>query len=306
VFTNLSQDHLDFHASMEEYLEAKARLFAPDLSVRGAVNVDDPAGRYIAAEAAIPLVTFGIEQGADVRATGIEVTADGIRFRVDGLEVRSRLSAAFNIMNCLGVVAAARQLDVDDAAILAGIEATASVPGRLEAIRAGQPFAVFVDYAHTADSLENVLSAARSAAGHGRVLIVFGCGGDRDRGKRPAMGRAATSLADFAVVTSDNPRSEDPVAIIREILPGARAGGGAFAVEPDRRAAIRMALSEARPGDVVVIAGKGHETGQEFADHTDPFDDRVVAREELTGLLGPVGGGGAAGRPAVDRAGEAE
>ncbi len=148
---------------------------------------------------------------------------------------------------------------------------------------------MLVDYAHTADSLENVLSAARSTAGDGRVLVVFGCGGDRDRGKRPAMGHAATSLADFAVVTSDNPRSEDPLAIIGEILPGARGGGGAFAVEPDRRAAIRLALSEARAGDVVVVAGKGHETGQEFADHTDPFDDRVVAAEELRALLGEGG-----------------
>jgi UDP-N-acetylmuramoyl-L-alanyl-D-glutamate--2,6-diaminopimelate ligase len=273
---------------MEEYFEAKARLFTPELSDKGVVNVDDPAGARLAERAAVPVITFGTSAGADLRAKDVEVTRDGIRFRVDGLNVKSRLRAGFNVSNCLGALAAARSLGMDDAAILEGIAETSHVPGRLEPVDAGQPYGVFVDYAHTADSLDNVLRAARTLTEDrgGRVIVVFGCGGDRDRGKRPLMGRAATSLSDLAIVTSDNPRSEDPLSIIEEVLPGARSGGGAFTVEPDRRAAIRLALGEAQPADVVVIAGKGHETGQEFADHTDPFDDRTVAREELAVVRG--------------------
>ncbi|HYH28368.1 MAG TPA: cyanophycin synthetase, partial [Actinomycetota bacterium] len=177
-------------------------------------------------------------------------------------------------------LAAAKQLGIPDEAAGEGIAAVRGVPGRLEPIDAGQPFQVLVDYAHTPDSVENVLRTARGL-GEGRVLVVVGCGGDRDRTKRPLMGRAATSLADLTILTSDNPRSEEPTAIIDEIVPGAVEGGGPFQIEPDRRAAIRLAIERARPGDVVVIAGKGHETGQEFADRTIPFDDRVVAAEEL-------------------------
>ena len=177
-------------------------------------------------------------------------------------------------------------LEVDADAAARGIAALAGVPGRMEAVDSGQEFLVVVDYAHTPDGVENVLGAARPLA-RDRVIVVLGCGGDRDRTKRPLMGRAATSLADLSVITSDNPRSEDPLAIIAEIEPGARAGGGRYVVEPDRRTAIRLALREAHAGDVVVIAGKGHETGQEFADRTIPFDDRAVAREELT-EIGPA------------------
>jgi len=201
----------------------------------------------------------------------------------DGVRIDSRLRGLYNVSNCLGAMAAARAVGIDDEAIAAGIAELAGVPGRLEPVEAGQPFNVLVDYAHTPDSLENVLRATRTLAS-GRVIVVFGCGGDRDRGKRPLMGEVATHLADLTILTSDNPRSEDPAAIISEIEPGARAGGGAYRVEPDRRAAIRTALEEARAGDVVVIAGKGHETGQEFRDRTIPFDDRTVAREELRAL----------------------
>jgi UDP-N-acetylmuramoyl-L-alanyl-D-glutamate--2,6-diaminopimelate ligase len=296
VFTNLSQDHLDFHGTMEDYLAAKARLFTPELCRRGAVNVDDEAGRRLAASSPIPIVTFGASADADVRAADVRLSAEGIAFRVEGLEVTSRLRGPFNVSNCLGALAAARAIGIGDDAIVQGIAETTLVPGRMEPVEAGQPFAVLVDYAHTADSLENVLGAARSLT-NGRVLVVFGCGGDRDRGKRPFMGRAAASLADLSFVTSDNPRSEDPLAIIAEIVPGARQGGGRFEVEPDRRAAIGMALRTAGPGDIVVIAGKGHETGQEFADRTDPFDDRVVAREALAsmGYDGPTGRDGPRG-----------
>jgi UDP-N-acetylmuramoyl-L-alanyl-D-glutamate--2,6-diaminopimelate ligase len=284
VFTNLSQDHLDYHPSMEEYLAAKAMLFTPELSDRAAVNADSPEGRTLVGR--IPTLTFGLSEGADVRGRDVEVRAEGLRVRVGDLLISSPLRGGYNVSNCLAALAAARAIGIEDHAAAAGVGAVRGVPGRLEPVDAGQPFQVLVDYAHTSDSVENVLRAVRPLAGSHRVIVVLGCGGDRDRGKRPLMGRAATRLADLAVITSDNPRSEDPVAIIAEIEPGARDGGGPYVVEPDRRVAIRLAIAEARPGDVVVIAGKGHETGQEFAHQTIPFDDRVVAREELEAALG--------------------
>jgi UDP-N-acetylmuramoyl-L-alanyl-D-glutamate--2,6-diaminopimelate ligase len=283
VFTNLSQDHLDYHGSLEEYFRAKALLFTPAMAARAAINHDSPHGLSLV-RADIPTLTYGLGPEADVRGTDVEVGAGGTRFRVGGLEVRSRLRGAFNVHNCLAALAASRQVGIEDQATVAGIAALAGVPGRMEPVEAGQTFLVVVDYAHTPDSLENVLLAARPLAGKHRVIAVFGCGGDRDRGKRPIMGQVATRLADLTIVTSDNPRSEEPEAIIAEIEPGARRGGGRYIVEPDRRAAIRLALAEASSSDVVVVAGKGHETGQEFADRTTPFDDRVVARELLAEL----------------------
>jgi UDP-N-acetylmuramoyl-L-alanyl-D-glutamate--2,6-diaminopimelate ligase len=283
VFTNLTQDHLDFHGTMERYFDAKRRLFTdvkpPPTAI---VNVGDRYGRRLADELRSHggrLVTFGLVDDADVRADEPEATASGIRFRTDGLEVRSSLRGRFNIENLLGVVAAARELGVDDGAIAEGIAAAGGVPGRFEAVDEGQPFTVLVDYAHTPDSLENVLRSAREVT-RNRLICVFGCGGDRDRGKRPLMGHLARELADIAIVTSDNPRSEDPLAIIDEIV----AGAGGLDVEPDRRAAIAQALELAEAGDVVVIAGKGHEQGQEVAGRTLPFDDREVARDALRRL----------------------
>lgn len=285
VFTNLTQDHLDYHGTMEEYFRAKARLFTPELSARGAINADHPEGRRLLTESLIPAVAFGLAHGdKDFRATNVEITASGIEFDVGGLHVRSRLRGSFNVENCLAAVTAARQVDIEPSAIRLGIERLSGVPGRLETVEAGQPFLVVVDYAHTPDSVENVLRTARALTAS-RLIVVFGCGGDRDRGKRPLMGASATALADLTFITSDNPRSEEPGRIIEEILPGARSGGGAYAVQPDRRRAIGEALAEAGPGDVVVIAGKGHETGQQFADRTVPFDDRLVAGEAL-GALG--------------------
>jgi UDP-N-acetylmuramoyl-L-alanyl-D-glutamate--2,6-diaminopimelate ligase len=296
VFTNLSQDHLDYHGTIEAYYRAKARLFTPEMSDRAAVNVDPPEGRRLVEEIgrSLPVLTYGTADDAHVRATDVEVRADGLAFRLDGREVQSSLRGAFNVHNCLAALAAARHLKIDDAAALRGVAAVRGVPGRFEPVDAGQPFLVVVDYAHTPDSVENVLQAARRLASGGRVLVVLGCGGDRDRGKRPLMGEAATRLADLSVVTSDNPRSEDPLAIIAEMERGVRRGGGRYVIEPDRREAIRLALHEARAGDVVVIAGKGHETGQEFADRTIPFDDRIVAREELEAVrdAGWSGGSG--------------
>jgi UDP-N-acetylmuramoyl-L-alanyl-D-glutamate--2,6-diaminopimelate ligase len=282
VFTNLSQDHLDYHGTLEEYLDAKAMLFTPEMSERAAVNVDSPEGRSLVREDP-PTLTYGLSEEAVLRAIDVHTDLDGVSFTAGGVRVRSGLRGRFNVYNNLAAMAAARQVGIGDAAIEKGLAAVRGVPGRLEPIEEGQDFLVVVDYAHTPDSLQNVLDAVRPLS-QGRVIVAFGCGGDRDRAKRPMMGEVATKLADLTVVTSDNPRSEDPLAIVAEIEVGARAGGGEYIVEPDRRAGIHVAVSEARTGDVVVIAGKGHETGQEFADRTIPFDDRVVAAEELRGM----------------------
>ena len=280
AFTNLSQDHLDFHADMESYFRAKASLFTPERAARSAIGIDDDHGRRLLAETSIPRLTYGRSPDADVRATDVEVDASGIRFRVGGMVFASPLRGSFNVDNCLCAVAVARLIGIDDEVAARGIAELAGVPGRLEPVEAGQDFLVVVDYAHTPDSIQTVLAAARDVAS-GRVIVVFGCGGDRDRAKRPLMGAASTSAADLTVLTSDNPRSEDPLAIIAEIEAGAREGGGPYLVEPDRRAAIRAAIRAASGGDVVVIAGKGHEQGQAFADRTLPFDDRSVAADEL-------------------------
>jgi UDP-N-acetylmuramoyl-L-alanyl-D-glutamate--2,6-diaminopimelate ligase len=283
VFTNLSQDHLDYHGSMEAYFDAKARLFASEHAAVGVVGVDGPWGRRLVDTATVPIVTFGMEQAADLGAADVAVGPDGSTFRVGGVRVRTALRGAFNVENCLAALGAARAIGIDLDVAAAAVGTVGEVPGRMEPIDAGQGFAVVVDYAHTPDSIRVVLRGARSLAA-GRVLVVFGCGGERDRAKRPAMGAAATSSADLTVITSDNPRSEDPLAIIEEILPGAAEGGGTYVVEPDRRAAIRLALREAGHGDVVVVAGKGHEATQEIGGSAVPFDDRDVVRAELAAL----------------------
>ena len=280
IFTNLSQDHLDYHRTWEAYLEAKARLFTAELSERGAVNWDSPEGRIIAGRADLPTTTFGFSEGADVRAGDLDLSARGLSFTVDGRRVRSQLRGAFNASNCLTALTAARLVEISEDAILEGIVSLRGVPGRLEPVDRGQPFQVLVDYAHTPDSLDNVLRTARELMA-GKLIVVFGCGGDRDTEKRPMMGEVATRLADLTVITSDNPRSEDPRGIIDQIEPGAVRGGGRYAVEPDRRAAIELAIREAGQDDVVIIAGKGHETGQQFRDRTVPFDDRAVAGAAL-------------------------
>jgi UDP-N-acetylmuramoyl-L-alanyl-D-glutamate--2,6-diaminopimelate ligase len=256
VFTNLAHDHLDFHGSMDAYFEAKRRLFAQAESA--VVNVGDVWGRRLASE--LPdAVTFDAAQ--------------------DRLDADLKLRGRFNLENALGAAAAARSLGIDEAAIREGIEAVRGVPGRLEFVDEGQPFAVVVDYAHKPGSLERVLLELHDLA-RGRVLCVFGCGGDRDREKRPVMGAIAARLADVAIVTSDNPRSEEPLEIIEEVL----AGAPGLEVVPDRRAALARAIESAREGDVVLIAGKGNEQGQEIAGTFHPFDDRDVARELLRAL----------------------
>jgi len=290
IFTNLTQDHLDFHASMEDYFDAKRMLFegaAPPAN--SIVNLDDPYGARLAAEINQP-ITYARRNTADYQATAVKTGLDGSTFTVetpDGeLELTSPLRGEFNVYNVLGALAAARALEVPADTCLRAITTAGQVPGRFETIDVGQPFAVVVDYAHTPDSLENVLRTARQLTDN-RVIVVFGAGGDRDRSKRPLMGDAARRLADRVIVTSDNPRSEDPEAIIEEVLSGA---GPQAAHDADRRNAIAQAIGEAAPGDVVVIAGKGHEQGQEFqAGRKLPFDDVTVAHEILRGSIVDAG-----------------
>ena len=285
VFTNVSQDHLDFHVTLERYFEAKRRLFAP--GVPAAVNVGDAHGRRLADElrraAGSEVLTFGFRANAELRAEDLELTQSGASFRTAGFEVRTRLRGRFNVENALAAIAGARLLGVDEESIVRGIEAVEGVPGRFESVDEGQPFTVLVDYSHKPAALESVLTTARELT-TGRLICVFGCGGDRDRGKRPVMGRIAAELADVAIVTSDNPRNEDPEEIIDDVL----AGAPDLEVEVDRREAIARAISIARAGDVVLIAGKGHEQGQEFQDRTLPFDDREVARDALRRLGAPA------------------
>jgi len=281
LFTNLTQDHLDFHADMEDYFQAKRKLFeaGPGTAI---VNVDDPYGARLAEEFAC--VTFSAEgAAADYSARDVGFDAGGAEFAVGETRLRTGMPGHFNVANALGAFAAARALGIDAETAAAGLARAARVPGRFEPIDEGQGFSVLVDYAHTPDSLENVLRAARRLT-EGRLIAVFGAGGDRDRDKRPKMGRAGAELADLTVVTSDNPRSEDPAAIVAEVAAGAE-GAAELEVESDRRAAIALALVRAAPGDMVVIAGKGHEQGQEFeGGRKVPFDDREVAREELRKL----------------------
>jgi UDP-N-acetylmuramoyl-L-alanyl-D-glutamate--2,6-diaminopimelate ligase len=262
AFTNLTQDHLDLHGTMEAYFEAKRRLFLEDRPP-AAVNVGDPWGRKLAEDRPDAL-TYGFAEEARLGPDALE-----------GIDLK--LKGRFNVENALAAMASARLLGIADDAIARGLESVTGVPGRFESVDEGQPFTVIVDYAHTPDSLENVLVTARELT-PGRLICVFGCGGDRDRGKRPLMGRIASVLADVAIVTSDNPRTEDPDAIISEILEGV---SGPVEVEPDRRAAIARAIELAEDGDVLVIAGKGHETYQEINGEKRPFDDREVAREAL-------------------------
>jgi len=295
VFTNLTQDHLDFHATMEDYFLAKRRLFLPgadeqrDPPRAAVVNLDDPYGRRLADELAgegRPAATFALEREADYRATEVESGFGGSRFTAltpEGeIELRTPLPGRFNVANVLGALAAVRALGMPLETIARALPGAGRVPGRFEPVEEGQPFAVLVDYAHTPDSLENVLRAARALT-EGSLRCVFGCGGDRDAGKRPQMGEIAARLADDVVVTSDNPRSERPEAIVEQIVAGVPAElRERVAVEVDRRAAIGRALAAAAAGDVVVIAGKGHEQGQELEGGRKlPFDDVTVAREAL-------------------------
>ncbi len=294
IFTNLTQDHLDFHGTLEAYRLAKRRLFellaaSPKPARTAVVNADDPAGASMVEGLDLPVLTFGLGAGARVRAVEHASSIDGIRMTVEApggrLALVSPLIGEHNVMNLLGAIATGLALGLELGTIGGALATVGAVPGRFEQVRAGQPFLVVVDYAHTPDALERVLVTARRLTA-GRLGVVFGCGGDRDRGKRPIMGRIAARLADRAWITSDNPRSERPGAIVDEIVTGVRAAGAPadhWVAEPDRRTAIEAALRWATHGDTVVIAGKGHETYQIVGAEVLAFDDREVARAWLAG-----------------------
>ncbi|MFK4147591.1 UDP-N-acetylmuramoyl-L-alanyl-D-glutamate--2,6-diaminopimelate ligase [Streptomyces sp. NPDC004065] len=296
VFTNLSPEHMEFHSGMEDYFQAKAQLFTPRRSRLGVVNHDDEYGRRLAAEATVPVVTFSAEghPDADWRAVDVHVGPMDSTFTVVGPEgqriaARSPLPGPFNVANTLAAVVALAAAGLDPQAAADGVAAVPGVPGRLERVDAGQPYLAVVDYAHKTDAVESVLRALRKVT-KGRVHVVLGCGGDRDRTKRAPMGAAAARLADTAVLTSDNPRSEDPLAILATMLEGAASvpahERGEVLLFEDRAAAIAAAVGRARPGDTVLVAGKGHEQGQDIAGVVRPFDDRQVLREAIQNAQG--------------------
>jgi UDP-N-acetylmuramoyl-L-alanyl-D-glutamate--2,6-diaminopimelate ligase len=292
VFTNLSQDHLDFHASMDDYYAAKAQLFTPRYAASGVVNIDDPRGRQLAGEAQIPITTFSAEgrPDADWRAVDVRTGADGSAFRVVGpggveADAAAALPGRFNVANALAAIVGLVEAGIPLGSAVAGVAACPGVPGRLERVEAGQDFTVLVDYAHKPGAVEAALTALRQVT-LGSLTIVLGCGGDRDTAKRPLMGAAAARLADTAIFTSDNPRSEDPLAILAQMMLGAvevpQASRADVIVLPDRATAIEAAMATAGKGDVVLIAGKGHETGQYIGATVIQFDDREVAARALT------------------------
>jgi UDP-N-acetylmuramoyl-L-alanyl-D-glutamate--2,6-diaminopimelate ligase len=286
VFLNLGRDHLDFHRDLADYYAAKASLFTPERARLGLVNIDDEHGRRLAAEAPIPVRTFSTQgqEDADWRAVDIRLGPDGSTFTVVGPQARFEaacpLPGDFNVTNTLAALAAAAEAGLDAPRVAVAVGQGGGVPGRLERIEAGQDFTVVVDYAHKPDAVEAAIRTLRPLTG-GRVVVVLGAGGDRDTGKRSVMGELASRLADVVVVTDDNPRTEDPAAIRAAVLDGARHGPAEVVEIGDRREAITEAIARARSGDIVLIAGKGHETGQEVAGVVHPFDDREVAREAL-------------------------
>lgn len=296
IFTNLTQDHLDYHGTMENYFAAKRMLFdggvgaPPRVAV---VNADDPWGPTMAdaaRAAGARVFTYGLADG-EFRAEEARMTASGMSFRLvtpqGAMEMRTRLTGRVNLYNLLAASGAALARGLTLEQVAAGAASLACVPGRFQTIDAGQPFTVVVDYAHTDDALRNLTALAREFVGHShRVITLFGCGGDRDRAKRPKMGRAAGEGSDFVVLTSDNPRSEDPEAIMADALPGLLATGTSYVMEPDRAHAIRLAMEAAQPGDIVLLAGKGHEKEQVLRDRTIPFDDALIATEALKNLAG--------------------
>jgi len=290
VFTNLTRDHLDFHGDMDRYFEAKRRLFTEYLRAdgRAVINADDDRAGELIASSRAPVWTYGLERAADIRATDVRLSLEGSRFvahtPLGPVAIHSPLLGRFNVSNLLAALGATLALGISKEVAATGLGALAGVPGRLERVNAGQDFTVIVDYAHTDDALKNLLETVREL-GPRKVITVFGCGGDRDRTKRPLMGAVAARLSDVAIVTSDNPRSEPPEAIIEEVRRGMPPGRGAEVLSiVDRREAIARALEMARPDAAVIIAGKGHETTQTLRDRTVPFDDRQVVRDILRPL----------------------
>jgi UDP-N-acetylmuramoyl-L-alanyl-D-glutamate--2,6-diaminopimelate ligase len=287
VFTNLTRDHIDYHKTFENYFAAKRRLFegtgagAPDLAV---INVDDQWGRKLSGLAARTL-TYGLQNGTDLKAKKFQLAFKGLDFTAQtpngSIQVESALVGRINVYNILAAIGAAMGLGISNAQIETGIRNLRAVAGRFERVDCGQPFLVVVDYAHTDDALQNLIRTARELNTKGRIITLFGCGGSRDRTKRPIMGELSGRMSDLSILTSDNPRQEDPLKIISDIVVGMQKSGGKYLIEPDRAKAIQVGIDEARPGDMVLLAGKGHEDYQIFADHTIHFDDREVARKAL-------------------------
>ncbi|MHA7963771.1 UDP-N-acetylmuramoyl-L-alanyl-D-glutamate--2,6-diaminopimelate ligase [Paenibacillus sp. CAU 1782] len=300
IFTNLTQDHLDYHGTMDKYAEAKGLLFSRLGNAYGApehersyaiLNADDEASAAFRRLTSVEVITYGLHHAADIRATDIAISAEGSSFTVDGFggtaAISLKMPGKFNVYNALAAIAASLLEGIPLADIKASLERIQGVPGRVEKVDLGQPFSVIVDYAHTPDGLRNVLGAVREFATQ-KIITVFGCGGDRDRTKRPIMGKIAAEHSDYVIVTSDNPRSENPDAIISEIEDGLTQAGlslSRYALVADRRKAIQKAVEMASQGDVVLIAGKGHETYQLVGGHTFPFDDRITAMEAIRGIL---------------------
>lgn len=298
IFTNLTQDHLDYHETMEQYKAAKGLLFSrmgnefhgdPERHSYAVLNADDPASDYYAKLTSAQVITYGIDRQADVRAEDIQITSKGTRFRCvtfrGTADFHTRLVGKFNVYNALGAISSALLEGIPIEAVKRSLEAVQSVDGRMEVVDGGQPFLVLVDYAHTPDGLENALSTIKQFAA-GRIISVFGCGGDRDRKKRPLMGKVAANYSDYIYVTSDNPRSEDPESILDDIIPGIEQTGMSrdrYELIADRREAIQKAVAQATSEDVVLIAGKGHETYQEIMGVKHDFDDRKVAKEAIRG-----------------------
>jgi UDP-N-acetylmuramoyl-L-alanyl-D-glutamate--2,6-diaminopimelate ligase len=287
VFTNLTRDHIDYHKTFENYFEAKRRLFegtgagAPDVSV---INTDDDWGKKLAGLGK-PTLTYGLQNGVDLKARKFQLNFKGLNFSAQTpngpIQVESSLVGRINVYNILAAIGAGIGLGMSNAVIENGIRNLHAVSGRFERVDLGQPFFVIVDYAHTDDALENLIRTARELNTKGRIITVFGCGGSRDRTKRPIMGELSGRLSDLSILTSDNPRQEDPLKIISDVVVGMQKSGGKYLIEPDRAKAIHLGIDEARAGDIVLLAGKGHEDYQIFADHTIHFDDREEAKKAL-------------------------
>lgn len=289
-YTNLSQDHLDYFGTMERYFEEKKRFFTDGYTKRAALNVDDETTAQIIKDIKVPYLRYGICTNADLYARDIEISEDGVTFRMclsDGAEmpVHLKMTGIFNVYNALTAAAAALSLGIGMPDIVKGLESVRAVPGRAEMLDTHTPYKVLLDYSHSPEALENILTAVRDFT-RGRVIALFGCGGDRDHGKRPMMGEIGGRLADFCILTSDNPRNEDPFDILASIEEGIRRTDGQYTVIENRREAIRHALRMAREGDLVVLAGKGHETYQEIRGVKRPFDEKVVVRELLAEMRG--------------------
>ena len=295
-YTNLSQDHLDYFYTMERYFETKKRFFTEGMIRNAAVNADDETSRKILADVTVPFLTYGIAVNADVFARDIEITEEGVRFSVqmqgmNDLTVNMRMTGMFNVYNALAAASCALILGIEPERIREGLEALVSVPGRIEMLQTGTPYKVILDYSHAPDALENILKTVRQFT-RNRVILLFGCGGDRDKGKRPMMGEIGGRLADYCILTSDNPRTENPMVILAAIEKGIKPTGRPYEVIENRREAIRRALEIAGDGDVVVLAGKGHETYQEIMGVKRPFNEKTIVSELLLEMQTHKGGNG--------------